>query len=405
MRRIPCVLSVGMVLALAMQAPAQGLFHRGPRNAAPDCCPPAPEFPLTPQVPPQPPGQLPPPGPQPQPQPGQKPQPGPQPQPGQQPDTGPQAQADTTPPSTDAFAQAPPAGGAEAVGFNPAMFGDIVGGPNVRTVVRLPNGATVAASVPVIARSAFKIADNESPRPTDRIFLTYNYFDRVNTSTPSSPNPTFNLHREMIGFEKTFFEGSGSFGLRLPFLQLDNAFGGLDNSQIGDLSFIFKWAFINDLVTGNVFSAGMVVTAPTGDPFLTVDGRRIRSTLLQPYLGYIYNRGNFFLQGFSSVVATTDSTDVTLLLNDIGVGYWLIRDPYGSHFIRGVVPTFEIHVTTPLNHRGNLDDGGVPDWVTLTTGVNLVFGQASTLGFAIGAPVTGPRPYNLEAMGSVNFRF
>jgi hypothetical protein len=28
------------------------------------------------------------------------------------------------PPSTDAFAQAPPAGGAETGGFNPAMFGD-----------------------------------------------------------------------------------------------------------------------------------------------------------------------------------------------------------------------------------------------------------------------------------------
>src|SRR6266498_303055 len=31
------------------------------------------------------------------------------------------------PPSTDAFAQAPPAGGAETGGFNPSMFGDQLG--------------------------------------------------------------------------------------------------------------------------------------------------------------------------------------------------------------------------------------------------------------------------------------
>src|SRR5262249_20066000 len=139
--------------------------------------------------------------------------------------------------------------------------------------------------------------------------------------------PPLNLHREVIGFEKTFFDGNASFGMRLPFLQLQDGSGDL--SRVGDLSFILKWALLNDRATGNVFSLGMVVTAPTGDPFFAVNGNTIHPTILQPYLGYIFNFGNFYVHGFSSVVVPTDSQDVTLLLNDIGVGYWIYRDPQG----------------------------------------------------------------------------
>jgi hypothetical protein len=329
-------------------------------------------------------------------EPGKEPQPG-EPQPGQ-------PQAETAPPSTDAFAQGPPAGGAETGGFNPAMFGDLIGGPNIRTVVHLPNGATVAASVPVIGRGAFKIADNESPRPTDRVFFTYNYFDRVNTG---STVPTFNLNREVIGFEKTFLGGNASFGMRLPFLQLsNNAFGTAESSQVGDLTMILKWAFLNNRLTGDVVTAGFAVTAPTGDTFLNpITGLNTHPTLLQPYMGYIFNRGRFFLQGFSAIVVPTDRQDVTLWFNDIGLGYWVYRDPTSPGFVKGIVPTFEVHVLDPLNHRGSADLGHVPDWVSLTGGINLVFGRASTIGCAIGAPVTGPRPYNLEAIAAINFRF
>jgi hypothetical protein len=391
MPRIPYSLSVAVVLALGLgQARAQTVEPVAHRRAAvlgsPECCcPPALPSPLAPQAP-QIPGQL----------------PGQQPGQGEQPPTPP---ADTAPPSTDAFAQGPPAGGAETGGFNPAMFGDLIGGPNVQVAVRMPNGATVAASVPVIARGAFKIADNESPRPTDRVFFTYNYFDRVNTSTFGFTNPPFNLNRELIGFERTYFNGNASIGMRLPFLQLTGNFGNLSGSQVGDLSIILKWAFLNNRQTGNVWSAGMVVTAPTGQSFINLDGRNTNPTLLQPYTGYIYNRGRFFLQGFASIVAPTDSAVATIMFNDIGLGYWVYRNPTSPNFIKGVVPTFETHVLTPLNHRGSADFAHVPDWVSLTGGVNLVFGRASTLGFALGAPITGPRPYNVEAIGSINLRF
>jgi hypothetical protein len=304
------------------------------------------------------------------------------------------------PPMTDAFAQGPPAGGGETVGFNPAMFGDIVGGPSLLTTVRLPGGATVAARIPVVSRGGFKIADNESPRPTDRIFFLYNYYDRVDTSFNGNSNPPFNLHRQTIGFEKTFLEGNGSFGLRLPFLQIDNGFGDLDDSEIGDLTFIIKWAFLNDCMTGNVISGGLCVTAPTGSSFIGINGERIQSTLFQPWGGFVWNFGNAYVQGYSAMVFPTDSNDVTLWFNDIGIGYYLMRNDGRDRFLTAVVPTVEAHLSTPLSDRDV-----VPDWLTLTAGVNFVFGGNSTLGCAMGIPVTGPRPFDVEALVSFNLRF
>ena len=42
---------------------------------------------------------------------------------------------------------------------------------------------------------------------------------------------------------------------------------------------------------------------------------------------------------------------------------------------------------------------------TFTAGVNLVMCGNSTLGACIATPVTGPRPNNVEALVSFNFRF
>jgi len=65
----------------------------------------------------------------------------------------------------------------------------------------------------------FKIAKNESPRPTNRVFLTYNYFNDVTLGHPI-PDLQTDLNREVIGFEKTFLNGDASVGLRLPFFQV-----------------------------------------------------------------------------------------------------------------------------------------------------------------------------------------
>lgn len=62
--------------------------------------------------------------------------------------------------------------------------------------------------LPIVTQyGALKIAENESPLPQDRVFLTYNYYSEVLDS---------DFHRETLGFEKTFLGGEASIGLRVP---------------------------------------------------------------------------------------------------------------------------------------------------------------------------------------------
>src|SRR5262249_29645678 len=157
--------------------------------------------------------------------------------------------------------------------------------------------------------------------------------------------------------------------------------------DFGDLSIIFKYAFINERPAGNVLSAGLVVTAPTGRSFVSAIEPDIHPTLLQPYVGYIYNMGPVFLQGFSSIVVPTDVRDVTLLFNDAGIASRFYSTP-ADELITCVVPALEVHVNTPLNHRGSqAEPVGVPDWVDLTAGCHIGIYHRSTLSLGVATPV------------------
>jgi hypothetical protein len=101
-----------------------------------------------------------------------------------------------------------------------------------------------------IRRGAFKIQENESPRPADRVNLTFNYYNSVDLGTKK-----IDVQRETLGFEKTFLDGNASLGARLPFFQ------NLDNKDdMGDITLIGKFAFLNDRMTGNVISGGIAIT-------------------------------------------------------------------------------------------------------------------------------------------------
>ena len=310
----------------------------------------------------------------------------------------------------DAFAQAPEGGTQPTGSYNPGMFGDLIG-LQARRVVFLPSGAStgmtpgihgnrIAVLAPVPFHAAFKITENESPRPTDRVFINYNYYNDV-TRQISGISPS-DLHRETIGFEKTMLDGNASFGIRLPFQQLvgDSA---VDDSQVGDVSLIFKYAMINDPSSRDVLSGGMVLTLPTGKA-VQIDGESsLHATVFQQYVGFILNADDWYVQGFSSLAVPTDFRDVTLFFNSIGAGFWLYRDDAQNASLRGVVPTAELHLNTPLNHRGlnNADPIGYSDSLDATFGAHFVFRRV-TAGVAIGTPLMGPRPYDVEALANLN---
>lgn len=344
-------------------------------------------------------------------------------QPGQQPGAAqaPAAQA----PQTDAFAQAPPTGGEAAQSAVPNMVGDLgiygvaprVSSQSSPTFTpirfapspsfssstfassttflsssssRSPSQSFLASSVPVANFGSAKISDNESAAPVDRVFITYNYFDVDGFGGNSA-----SINREVIGFEKTFLDGRGSFGIRAPWVQVGQNLGG--TSDFGDLSLVFKYAAYMDREAGNVISGGLVVTVPTGPDIPLSPTSSVSASLIEPYIGYAFSFGRFYVQGFSEIIIPTDDALPTFVANDIGVGYRLEAIP--------IVPIFEVHANNGLNHQGA---SGTPigfiDSVILTGGFHTLIGN-SVLTLGVATPVTGPRLESIEAVVQFNWRF
>jgi hypothetical protein len=297
-----------------------------------------------------------------------------------------------------------------AGGGIPLMLGDLApmfGTPHL----------SARAGAPSVIRfpwaRGYKMADNQSPRPQDRVFVAFNFFDDLNQS-PGTGLHEVKVYREFFGVEKTFFDQNLSVGLRVPLNTLTAAHdvSGLTsrNTAVGDLTVFLKGIFWENRQTGSLLSAGLAITPPTGPshfagaPF----ANSIPTTSLQPFIAYIFNFDRWFLQGFTGSNIPTDSKVVTMYYNDVGVGYYLFRNSNPGALLSAVVPTFEVHVNTPLNHRATTAVGsllGTPDVVDLTFGLNFALRRRAVLAAGIVNPVSGPRPYELEAIVQLNVFF
>ena len=71
----------------------------------------------------------------------------------------------------------------------------------------------------------------------------------------------------------------------------------------------------------------------------------------------------------------------------------------------GVIPIVEFHFNTPLDHRNDGQPDPLKSTVNFTGGVQIELFNRARLGFAVGVPLTGPRPYDLEFISSFNWRF
>jgi hypothetical protein len=322
-------------------------------------------------------------------------------------------------------------------GSQPVMIGDLGPLSQIQRVginaTRLPPPFPPPTSPPPPAANrstmlyptlrVLKISENQSPRPQDRIFYSFNFFDGVNDSINTrlnSPTNNMRVFRHIFGVEKTFNDARDSVGLRLPLNTISadsrlfdplGQFGGTSTS-LGDLNIFFKHIVLENQETGSLLSGGLAVTAPTGpasfagSDFFT---STFHSTTLQPFIGYILSAGRLYFHGFSAIDVPTDSRDVTLLFNDVGVGYFLKRvDPAEGDVVNLIAPTFEVHVNTPLNHRGSEDPFDLAatwDVVNLTYGLNVGLFQNTLLTFGFVTPVTGPQPFDFEVLALLNIRF
>ncbi|HVX12262.1 MAG TPA: hypothetical protein VHC22_13860 [Pirellulales bacterium] len=323
----------------------------------------------------------------------------------------------------------------EAVG--PFMMGDFLTGGALggslflNCSIRDPYGTHLAAP---FAFHTFKITDNESPWPRNRVFVTSEYFRQVGDTTA--------VTQETFGFERTFQQNRSSIGLRLPFYTVDPGtqmnplepgqigtfgLGTSTRGNIGDLTLIYKRAVIFDPAGGNVLSVGAAVITPTGPatlasvtPAYTVNGVNHWGGI-QPYVGFYRSIGQafngLFVQGFSSIDRPFSPHDSTFWFNDIGLGYYYRRDVTSG--LTGIVPNFEAHVNTPMGGRTQtisatpaltaltgfssvMGQIQYANQVNLTSGITFIFNRRTTLALAVVAPVSTPHPYNVEYVAQLN---
>ena len=269
-----------------------------------------------------------------------------------------------------------------------------------------PTASQVLVRLPQYYRGAFKITENESPRPRTRAYVSYYFYDQLFAALNPAGVPRMALHQEVFGYEQAFLDNQFSVGVRLPYSQLVSP-GFFNQTALGDITVVAKGVISENPATSDLLSAGLAVTIPTGDvPFQRgLSSSRFHSTLLQPYLGYILNGSDAYFQGFSAAIIPTDDSEATVITNDFALGYYAYRRPGGV--VSLISPAVELHVNTPLSNVGLT---GEPTTyfhnVTVlgTTHIGL-WDNTATVGFSCGAPITGPRPFSLQAGVQMNWFF
>jgi len=309
--------------------------------------------------------------------------------------------------------------GAQAA-FNPTMIGDMspfysrtaLAAGHSPPPVRGPRaGALFYPSV-----RNFKMSENQSPIPMDRVFWDYNFYTNLNSTVNTAEKTPINRMNGYVytwGFEKTFDQGNGSFGMRLPLDTLtaqSNSVATPTSTALGNLNIFLKYVLKGNVETGRLYTVGMMITPPTGTsrfagaPYVV----GLNTTYFQPFIAYLWRYERFYLQGFSGFDFPSSNSDVTLMYNDVGFGYFLYQNPDPSRLITAIAPTFEIHVDSPLNHRNpfnSFDPAASPYVCNFTYGLNvLMYGRAQVT-TALVTPVTNPKPFDCEFALQLNFYF
>ncbi len=264
---------------------------------------------------------------------------------------------------------------------------------------------------------AVKISENQSPIPLDRVFGQFNFYGSVNNSYNNRVSPQIGnvqAYLQLYGFEKTFLDGQASLGLRqtVDSVNVDSRGpqvpGGMFTS-FGNMDVFAKFILLADDSYRNILTGGLDISLPTGPASFGgyPNAVAFRDTHIQPFVGFLLTRDRLFLQGFSSISAATDPNDVSWYFNDVGIGYYLYRADDPGDFVTSIVPTFETHVNTPLNHSGfrAADPSSQPDSVNLTFGTTFILSRRLYLTFSYTTPTTGPKPFEGELTMQLNFRF
>ncbi|MFK8112841.1 MAG: hypothetical protein AB8B91_11595 [Rubripirellula sp.] len=256
----------------------------------------------------------------------------------------------------------------------------------------------------------FKVAENTSPIPRDRIFFNYNHFHRALRDVNGK---VLDLNRFTLGMEKTFFDGQASIESRLPIargLNSTQMFGDVDlqNTELGNVALAFKGILLRGETW--MLSTGAAMTLPTGDDFelryfdmldLAVRNDAVH---IAPFLGYVVAPNDqWFAQGFVQVDVDLNGNEVVgpygfegtlqdqnLLFLDASIGKWFFRNRSANARVTAAALILELHYTTTVNDTdqvaGISNSFNRMDVLNASTALNLQLGR-SELRIGAAAPL------------------
>lgn len=306
------------------------------------------------------------------------------------------------------------------------MFGDLLGGL-LQTRIVDSNG-TAQAELPLGTGRSYKITENSKPLPMDRLFFNYNGFQNAlatQRGIPGIPGASVlgdaNVDRYTLGAEKTFFDGTASIEVRMPFVggfnSTNNFSYAITSGNVGDLSLFYKdLLYADDMVS---LAAGLGLGLPTGDD---VDFRILGdnftlhndSVHLMPYVGAMVVPNDYwFFQMFLEIDFAASSNEFTadrqnivfgqvteqnLFHASLSGGYWLHDNPE-ARYLQGIAAIMELHYTTAINDGDNLFFAGAGatgflgnpfnrvDFLNLTSGLQFQIGPLSNLRVGCAVPL------------------
>jgi hypothetical protein len=349
-------------------------------------------------------------------------------------------------PSSDLFAQNLGAASGPASAA-PNMIGDFFGSGGIFIGDPFDPFYSGVAPLPGNAIPRFKMAENTSPLPQDRLYFDYSFYNDVPIT-----DPAIGVNAYVPGFEKTFLSGRMSFEMRLPMANtLDSDFflngpNATSSGEVGNLGMAWKAILLRSRRLA--LTGGLAMTAPTAHdtrvfeyPRDSVPDIVIRnqSVHLMPFLGALWTPNQrWFAIGYLQVDVDTNgdpvSVDVyestpvsigryqepTYMYLDASLGYWAYRRNCPNHFLTGLAPMFEVHVNQGLGRAPVLIDSqealqvggdinGNPvhtlSIVDLTVGLHAELYRNTTLTAAYCTAATGDRQFEGQFRLLVNRRF
>lgn len=323
-------------------------------------------------------------------------------------------------------------GASTAASFVPAFMGDFFG---QGSTVMCNNGNAYGGegggflagqgnvSIPTATSvGMMKLAENTSPLPRDRVFLSYNYFSNVRLTPDGVP-----VNRLTPGVEKTFFNGNASVEVRVPMaltLGSGTTIGqGYDTNQyeLGNLTTFFKALLYRD--DQYAWSMGLGVAAPTANSISVFDAQGATVAQINnqawhalPFVGCVYTPNDrFFAQGLfqfdvatngNSVYTQNDAqalqkdgilTDPTFMFTSFGTGYWMYQSPDPTSTLTRVALLTELHINRTLQSTDSVQGTQVTTGVrqdqfrtiNALVGTNIMLGQTNSLLLGYVFPMDG----------------